>query len=90
MNADYQLDWTRDLKPEIGLGIKLVVFKYSFFGSNTASPGASLQNLKLVNRYGSRRKLSFYVVSSKLMTKLQDGSCYYSYYSIHRYSRRIS
>jgi peroxin-2 len=58
--ADYQLDWTRDLKPEIGLAIKLVVFRYSFFGSNTASPGASLQNLKLVNRYGSRRRLSFH------------------------------
>jgi hypothetical protein len=60
MYADYQLDWTRDLKPEIGLVIKLVVFKFSFFESNTASPGASLQNLKLVNRYGSRRMFSSY------------------------------
>jgi peroxin-2 len=51
------VDWTRDLKPEIGLVIKLIIFKYSFFGDGAASPGASLQNLKLVGRDGARRKL---------------------------------
>jgi peroxin-2 len=54
------------LKPEIGLAIKLIVFRYSFFGDSTALPGARLQNLKLVNRYGSRRKLSCYLVSRML------------------------
>jgi len=44
------------LRPEIGLVIKLLIFRYSFFGpSTTASPGARLQNLKLVGRDSAKR-----------------------------------
>lgn len=35
--------------------IKLVMFRHSFFGSSTASPGARLQNLKLVGRDSVKR-----------------------------------
>lgn len=48
-------DWKTSLRPEIALVLKLVVFKYSFFGSTTASPGSRLQNLKLVGPDSRKR-----------------------------------
>lgn len=43
-----------DLKPEIHLILKLVIFRLSFFGLTQASPGAKLQNLKLIHEFADR------------------------------------
>lgn len=51
-----QTDWKTFLKPEIALVLKLVVFKYSFFGSTAGSPGSRLQNLKLVGPDSRKRE----------------------------------
>jgi hypothetical protein len=45
-----QSSWSHDLKPEVALVLKLVIFRYGVLDpAIRASPGAKLQNLKLVS-----------------------------------------
>ncbi|KAL7421828.1 peroxisome assembly protein (Peroxin-2) [Cryptotrichosporon argae] len=53
-----------DLKPELDLLLKLFVFRFGVLGKG-ASPGAAMQNLKLVTSSGQaprRRRLALYVL----------------------------
>ncbi|RSH87381.1 peroxisome assembly protein (Peroxin-2) [Saitozyma podzolica] len=48
--GNFKSSWSHDLKPEVALVLKLVIFRYGVLDPTIrASPGAKLQNLKLVS-----------------------------------------
>lgn len=45
-----------DIKPELTLLLKLLVFGAGVLGPSNASPGAAMQNLRLISSRGSTRR----------------------------------
>ncbi|ORY34007.1 Pex12 amino terminal region-domain-containing protein [Naematelia encephala] len=77
--GNFQSSLGHDIKPEIALVLKLVVFRFSILDPSTrASPGAKLQNLKLAATRSSRRIWLLYLLlhppifPSYLLTRLRQ------------------
>ncbi|KAK4688705.1 peroxin-2, partial [Tremellales sp. Uapishka_1] len=78
---NFQSSFTLDIKPEIGLVLKLLILNYGLFATQS-TPGTRLQNLKYVNAASpssrlSRRQLLLYLLlhpplfPSYLLTRLR-------------------